>query len=412
MRLPRVHLADFRLRAYRSCKSTTFSPDSRITALIGSNGSGKTNVLQGLMLLGGSQRRYRREEEDVFKLESQVSATFVVNKKPVQFRASIVYRPTERNRDQILSSQEEWNFREITGKDEWQKLPPSEIMFYSRVGVLQHRRISYLNHADKGVTSELSKKTTALMDAIDDFRHRTVYYSASQFTNPALCPPSFEIDEDGDLYDQGASEGWSREHLQFIHQLYRMYKNQQPLYSTYLSLVDGRGVGLIEKLQWKETKYSTKAYEVTAGGKVITRKRSRLLIIPTVYIGDSHLSFAQLSEGTFRTLAILFYVITDSSRLLLIEEPEVCIHHGLLTSVVDIIREFAREKQIIFSTHSESILDKLEPDNVRLVTKGDSGTVVGTISKVMSARQYQALKKYLETEGSLGEYWRHSGFGQ
>jgi len=186
---------------------------------------------------------------------------------------------------------------------------------------------------------------------------------------------------------------------------------QENLYATYMSLVDRKGLNLIQKIKWKETKYSTRAYEVRAGS-VITKSRKRLLIIPTVYIGDSQLSFAQLSEGTFRTLAILFYVVTDKSRLLLIEEPEVCVHHGLLTSVIDIIREFAREKQIIFSTHSENVLDQLEPEQVRLVSKGKGGTIVSTISRNMSKRQFQALKEYLQTKGSLGEYWRHSGFSE
>ncbi len=179
-----------------------------------------------------------------------------------------------------------------------------------------------------------------------------------------------------------------------------------------MSLVDSRGVGLIRTIKWKETKFSTKAYEVRAGGRVITKTRDRLLIVPTVYIGESQLSFAQLSEGTFRTLAILFYVVTDRSQLLLIEEPEVCVHQGLLTSVVDIIREFSVEKQIIFSTHSETVLDKLEPEQVRLVSKLKAGTHVNTISKRMSERQFGALKVYLETEGSLGGYWRHSGFDE
>jgi ABC-type lipoprotein export system ATPase subunit len=412
MPLPRVHLASFRVRAYRSCKSAAFSPDARLTALIGSNGSGKTNLMQGLMLLCGPQgRRYRQNEEDVSTLESRISATFVVNEKAVGFRASIVYRPTEGNRDQLISSDERWNFREITRKNEWLYLPYRDFIRSLASRPLERQRVYYHYNGING-REPLPRNLSVLMEAIGDFRRRTLYYSASQFTNPSLCPPSFEIDEGGNLYDQSTPDGSSREHLQFIHQLYRMFKTQQPLYSAYISLVDKRGVKLIDKLQWKEHKSSTKAYEVKAGGKVITTTRTRFVIIPTVYIGDSHLSFAQLSEGTFRTLAILFYVVTGSSRLLLIEEPEVCVHHGLLTSVIEIIREFSQEKQIIFSTHSEAILDKLEPEHVRLVSRRNSGTVVSTVSKSMSARQYRALKNYLETEGSLGEYWRHSGFEQ
>ena len=421
MRAPRVLLTEFGLRAYRSCKSASFSPDARITALIGPNGAGKTNVLQGLMLLCGLQRRpFRRDDDDVSTLKSEVSATFMFKKKPIRLRTSIVYRPTDQNRDEVLQSQEEWNFCGITGKDKWLELPPyREFRYLVRNRLTSRSKRYYMVHSPRSGTRvrvhpdpELPDSAWRAMEAIHDFRSRTVYYSASQFTNPTLCPPSFEIDEDGDLFAQAPPGSRSSEHLQFIHQLYRMKKTQQSLYLTYLSLVDHRGVGLIRGITWKETKFSTKAYEVRARDRVITKTRNRLLIIPTVHIGESQLSFAQLSEGTFRTLAVLFYVVTDRSRLLLIEEPEVCVHHGLLTSVVDIIREFSVEKQIIFSTHSDTVLDKLKPEQVRLVSKSKSGTHVNTISKKMSARQFDALKSYLQTEGSLGDYWRHSGFDE
>jgi ABC-type Mn2+/Zn2+ transport system ATPase subunit len=415
-----VRLTNFKLRAYRSCKSTSFAPDTRVTALIGSNGSGKTNVLQGLMLLCGVRANpYRPGEDDLFALKSQIFATFSFDKKSVYLRRSVVYRPTDQNRDQLLYSHDEWNFEEISGKRQWLEFPSPEDLRYGSYGHHMNRRW-YISHRRSGSgivrrpveMPKASKKIWDALNAIHDFQSRTAYYSASQFTNPAQCPSSFEIDEDGDLYEQESFSTRSRDHLQFIYQLYRMRERKESLYESYMSLVDERGLGLIQKIKWRENKYSTKAYEVRAGGKVISKSRKRFLIIPTVHIGDSELSFAQLSEGSFRTLAILFYVVTDTSCLLLIEEPEVCVHHGLLTSVVEIIKDFARKKQVIFSTHSENILDQLEPEQVRLVRKDIFGTTISTISERMSAQQFRALKKYLQTEGNLGEYWRSSGFSE
>ncbi len=123
------------------------------------------------------------------------------------------------------------------------------------------------------------------------------------------------------------------------------------------------------------------------------------------------MSFNQLSEGTFRSLAMMFYIITGKSSLLLIEEPEVCVHHGLLASFVEIIKQCSRHRQVVVSTHSDYVIDKLKPENVFLVSNNAlRGTVVKPISKAMSNRQYAALKTYLDTAGNLGEYWRHSGF--
>ena len=137
------------------------------------------------------------------------------------------------------------------------------------------------------------------------------------------------------------------------------------------------------------------------------------MIIPTVQVGSSQLSFNQLSEGTLRTMAMLFYIVTDKSELLLLEEPEVCVHHGLLNSVVQIIKEYGRTKQIIFSTHSEIVVDSLRPEQVLIVDKHKTkGTTVAHIPDKMSQAGFAALKKYLSTAGNLGEYWRHSGFGR
>jgi predicted ATPase len=137
------------------------------------------------------------------------------------------------------------------------------------------------------------------------------------------------------------------------------------------------------------------------------------MIIPTVQVGTSQLSFNQLSEGTLRTMAVLFYVVTDKSELLLLEEPEVCVHHGLLSSVIQVIKEYGRTKQIIFSTHSETVVDALTPEQVLLVDRHkNKGTTVTQISEEMSQSGFAALKTYLATAGNLGEYWRHSGFGR
>jgi predicted ATPase len=112
-------------------------------------------------------------------------------------------------------------------------------------------------------------------------------------------------------------------------------------------------------------------------------------------------------------LAMLFYVITEKSELLLLEEPEVCVHHGLLKSVIEVIKEYASLKQIIISTHSESVLDYLEPDQIRIVERPEEfGTVVRSLDEIMSKKEIDALRSYLLTVGGLGEFWRHSGFTQ
>jgi hypothetical protein len=67
---------------------------------------------------------------------------------------------------------------------------------------------------------------------------------------------------------------------------------------------------------------------------------------------------------------------------------------------------------VIISTHSDYVLDHVEPENVYSVSFDKKiGTVVRHIPKAMSRREFAALKDYLAQEGNLGEYWRAGGLG-
>ena len=94
----------------------------------------------------------------------------------------------------------------------------------------------------------------------------------------------------------------------------------------------------------------------------------------------------------------------------MIEEPEVCIHHGLLSSIISLIKSQSKQKQIVISTHSDFVLDHLDPENLVLVKRQpNKGTKATQLSKSMSTNDYKVLREYLEESGNLGEYWREGG---
>jgi AAA domain, putative AbiEii toxin, Type IV TA system len=287
MKIQKVRLERFQISTYRSCKRTSLLPNDDVTALIGPNGSGKTNLLHGLQLLRDvMSRRPQREDRDGFALASKIRATFRVGKRAVLYQASIVFRPTDKNRDQVVEADEEWNLKDFTGNSEWIHFPDrfrgsAGRRSFSAQRMLVARWASLkLSKEEESVYDLLfnpqadpsrQKSLQRAMDAIADFRGRIKYYSASQFTNPGNCPTSFEVDGDRSLRELHTVQ--STDHVRFLYDLYMLHKRGDDLYDTYMSLIDKKGVHLIDKLSWKEVKLHTNNYRVHSGGKILKIKR-------------------------------------------------------------------------------------------------------------------------------------------
>jgi ABC-type uncharacterized transport system ATPase subunit len=417
----KVRLAAVRIEGFRSCERTTFHPDMQLSALIGPNSAGKTNILQALTLLGAwnGRSRYRRGETAVS--QCRVLAEFLVGKTRVALRSTIGYAIDDDNTRDVVDVNDEWRLGSMDGSakaiGKWYSMPPEFLSLrgsaYSIGDITVARRYmirNYTSGTNIGISHEKwPKKLSSLIPQILAFRSKISYYSASQFTNPASCPTSIEIDAERDQFRPGTSR--RKEHQGFLSDLYRVRQTNKEKYAAYLSLIGKQGLNLVSTLRWKELNVASREIEVRSGGKIVKRKRQRILIVPSVQSGADRLSFSQLSEGTFKTLALVFYLVTDSNELLLIEEPEVCVHHGLLASIVELIKSQSTKKQIMFSTHSDFVLDQLEPEQVFSVSRGSrSGTRVRGLSRGYSAKKIEALKEFLHSSGNLGEYWRQGGF--
>jgi predicted ATPase len=419
-----TYISKIELLNYRSCINTSVKLNSNLSALIGINGSGKSNFLHGLLLLKKMARipRYPQDEESAHSV-CKLNATFIIDKKPIHLKALIKYKTDEQNVDHILSAEQKWNLQEFTGDNKPIILPMSNFSDFRELIKYRiqenkprelsenqwQRYISQIYESMSGSSVSFDPKQTSVivstLNKIYELITGISYYSASQFTDPSKCPTYFEIENR--KISRRFGGGWN-EHQKFMFDLYWAYKNPKSKFKEFLSIVGNQGIGLIDTIQYLEIKVPTNVYEVGVGGNVISKEIEKLLVIPNFLVQTIKLSPNQLSEGTFKTLAVIFYLVTDTSKLLILEEPEVCIHHGLLSSILELIKEFTREKQIIISTHSDFVLDGLDPENVFIVRNDiQKGTTIKHIPEDLSASDYRALKVYLETSGNLGEYWRH-----
>jgi len=418
-----VHLESIEIDGYRSCRGTNFSPNTELSVLIGINGAGKTNVLHGIRLL---DHRFlsgvrRTSGEPPLTGSTDITASFLVNGKRVSLKIAFSLIEGGSRSDEIFQVNEAWQLEAFTGVKTWVQMQRTlHTREWSRMPGVVNRRFSFFLEGDrlppKGKQVEMfnpdapeNKSAVEALRAVAEFRSGISYYSASQFTDPTRCPSSFEVDEEGRL-NEPYLENFGFAHLRFLHDLYTLKKKNSELYKRYCLFVSRQQLGLVSRLTWKEIELSTSTAEVRIRGSVKKFKKRKTLVVPKVQIGTSHITFNQLSEGTFKTLALIFYVVTDASRFLMIEEPEVCIHHGLLRRILETIKSHSLRKQTIISTHSDLLVDELDPKHLFVVEMTANGTRVTGLEKSLGKDGREALHSYLAESGPLGEYWRSGGF--
>lgn len=405
-----MKISKISIKHYRSCEEAIFVPHERLSALIGPNGSGKTNILSALKLLPAlcvSRPRFFEEEEPITSA-CEIKIWYEIDDIAFSHTAKLNIVTNENNQDEIISSKEYWQIPSISGR---KKIPvPSWIlleMFQERVSGslsgLRSRRAAYFLKTISGSGSV--QKSLAVLGKAIGLIAGINYYSASQFTNPGNCPISFEVEVDATKRRTGIS---IKGHKRFLYDMYQEMLKKTDAYSEFLDLVGPDGIGLVDSIEFKEIATSSSTVSVMTGGNVVKKEKTNLLVVPSFGIAGNSLSPSQLSEGTFKTLALVYYLVTDKSSILMIEEPEVCVHHGLLNSIIGLIGIYSQDKQIFISTHSDAVLDKLQIENVFKVWRTiEKGTQVSSIKKNMKNVELKALKNYLLNEGSLGEFWKH-----
>lgn len=112
---------------------------------------------------------------------------------------------------------------------------------------------------------------------------------------------------------------------------------------------------------------------------------------------------AQQSDGTLRVAGILSALLQEPAvPVLVIEEPELTVHPGAIPLIYDFLQQGCGRGQVIVTTHSPELLDRIPPEAVRVVTRVDGATQVAP----MDGDQRDRVRAGLLT---LGEALRTEG---
>ncbi len=110
------------------------------------------------------------------------------------------------------------------------------------------------------------------------------------------------------------------------------------------------------------------------------------------------LDLSQESDGTIRILALLAALFQDPSpSFVAVEEPELFVHPGALAVLADYIKESALRMQILITTHSPELIDRLPIESIRAVESVDGVTKIGLVAE----HQREAVRNELFSPGDL-----------
>ena len=122
--------------------------------------------------------------------------------------------------------------------------------------------------------------------------------------------------------------------------------------------------------------------------------------------GSATIPAVRLSDGTLRYLCLLA-ILCDSTPppLVCLEEPELGLHPDILPGVAELLLEASERCQLIVTTHSDVLVDKLTetPESVVVCEKHDGQTQLKRLDK-------DELGHWLERY-SLGDLWTKGELG-
>ena len=123
------------------------------------------------------------------------------------------------------------------------------------------------------------------------------------------------------------------------------------------------------------------------------------LMVPTFRVreetGKVHLfNVSQISDGTLRLLGILSALYHPNRPSVIgLEEPEQAVNPGVLAVIAEAVHEVGNRSQIFLTTHSPNLVDHFNPDEIIAVSMSNGITHAGRISSL----QHQAVKDRLMT---------------
>ncbi len=121
--------------------------------------------------------------------------------------------------------------------------------------------------------------------------------------------------------------------------------------------------------------------------------KSLLLKLRELYSGETFMPAPFISDGTINLINILVALYFEDKSLIIFEEPERNIHPPLIAKLVEMMKEAARKKQVLVTTHNTEIVKSAGPSDIYLVYREESG-----FSAMVRPYEKEEIRTFLEND--------------
>lgn len=373
-------LKKVRITNFLSCQDTEIEFDN-ITALIGRNAAGKTNILKAIeycaqFAIGKLSNDFIYTENTFF---NGINIEFSIENKIYQYKR--LSRSEEESGfifiEQLLhKNNKKWNLI-AERKNE-------KVIYYN--AEITEFNINAFAPMISSISALLPQKViTPDIKIILNHLSEVKYYTLDEDKSEEDKSKNGYYLISDNFYKKWISS--NEEKSSILMRLLHIWKSDKELFKELLSLLGENSLNLIEGIN------ITKSYmpQIQSDSESFYMIRFRTKNIDVNY--------NQLSYGTQRVLAILLALLYDKNSTLLIEQPEDGIHSGLLKKLLPICFQYAKHynKQLIIATHSSEVINLFKPENIRLVKMTENGTKVFPLDK----ERMPFIRDYIENEGAL-----------